>query len=501
MLDSYTTGTNDTVSFAYDELKRCSSATTKNSANTTLLTRSHTYPDFIGDSSRTTSRLRTYTVKNGSDSLLTGNQYEYDANGNITVIKEAYPSGSTIAYRPVAEYTYDELNQLKTETRKTYTGTSTTPTTTTVVTYVIDTAGNISSVETKVNGVVTDTVEYTYGNAYWSDRLTAINVNGISKNISYATYLNPSSWYNGTQFTNLTWTQGRRLSSLTKGSQTYSYEYDMSGIRSAKVADGLRHEYVTQNGKVVREVVTNASTGAFQYALDFTYDEAGHPLTMRKYNNANMQNNYITMQYVCNAQGDVVKLIYNGTVYAEYTYDAWGKVLTATENGSYNYAALNPLRYRGYYFDSETGFYYLQSRYYDPIVKRFLNADSYSSTGQGFLGYNMFVYCMNRPVIHSDYTGHYCCFDLAGTNKNDTPMTKAVQIAVFTAAKALLDKKKISITIISESDISNYKDKHPYPDSQTGKTTVYVADCRTNTQRDKSDPNIQVINSGDIESS
>lgn len=80
-------------------------------------------------------------------------------------------------------------------------------------------------------------------------------------------------------------------------------------------------------------------------------------------------------------------------------------------------------------------------------------------------------------------------------------MTKAVQIAVFTAAKALLDKKKISITIISESDISNYKDKHPYPDSQTGKTTVYVADCRTNTQRDKSDPNIQVINSGDIEDS
>ena len=104
------------------------------------------------------------------------------------------------------------------------------------------------------------------------------------------------------------------------------------------------------------------------------------------------------MQYVCNAQGDVLKLIYNGTVYAEYTYDAWGNVLTATENGSYNYAALNPLRYRGYYYDTETGLYYLQSRYYDPIVKRFLNADSYSYTGQGFLGYNrqLFLFCLGH---------------------------------------------------------------------------------------------------------
>ena len=257
-----------------------------------------------------------------------------------------------------------------------------------------------------MNGVVTDTVEYTYGNAYWSDRLTAINVNGTSKNISYATYLNPSSWYNGTQFTNLTWTQGRRLSSITKGSQTYSYEYDMAGARTSKVANGLRHEYVTQNGRIVREIVTNASTGAFQYALDFTYDEAGHPLTMRKYNNANMQNNYITMQYVCNAQCDVVKLIYNGTVYAEYTYDAWGNVLTATENGSYNYAALNPLRYRGYYYDSETGFYYLQSRYYDPMLKRFLSADKYLSTGHGFLGFNAFAYCINNPLRFIDESGN-----------------------------------------------------------------------------------------------
>ncbi|MBQ1410316.1 MAG: RHS repeat-associated core domain-containing protein [Oscillospiraceae bacterium] len=114
---------------------------------------------------------------------------------------------------------------------------------------------------------------------------------------------------------------------------------------------------------------------------------------------------YDTFHYVLNAQGDVVQLKYQSRqdrVYAQYTYDAWGNVLTK----SGNYADLNPLRYRGYYYDTETGFYYLQSRYYDPIVKRFINADSYGSTGTGLLGYNMFAYCENNPVNSVDQAGH-----------------------------------------------------------------------------------------------
>ena len=205
----------------------------------------------------------------------------------------------------------------------------------------------------------------------------------------------------------VTWTQGRRLSSITKGNQTYSYEYDMSGVRSVKVAEGMRHEYVTQNGKVVRDQVTDAATGAFQYMLDFTYDESGHPLTMRRYFNE-AQSNYCTYHYILNAQGDVIKLMYgtNKTV-AEYSYDAWGNLLNIS-GADLSVAKLNPLRYRGYYCDPETGFYYLQSRYYDPIVRRFLNADSYGSTGQGILGYNMFAYCNNDPVISADPAGHMC---------------------------------------------------------------------------------------------
>jgi len=115
----------------------------------------------------------------------------------------------------------------------------------------------------------------------------------------------------------------------------------------------------------------------------------------------------------------------NETV-AEYSYDAWGSVLSAT--GSF--ANVNPLRYRGYYFDTETGFYYLQSRYYDPVVKRFLNADSYGSTGQGFLGYNMFAYCGNGPIVHCDFAGTFATFDplfLVESENTPTPLRKNIK--------------------------------------------------------------------------
>ena len=88
----------------------------------------------------------------------------------------------------------------------------------------------------------------------------------------------------------------------------------------------------------------------------------------------------------------------DGTTAAEYSYNAWGKLLSAT--GSM--AEINPIRYRGYYYDTETGLYYLQSRYYDPEIGRFISPDSYASTGQGILGTNMFAYCGNNPVMGYD---------------------------------------------------------------------------------------------------
>ena len=121
------------------------------------------------------------------------------------------------------------------------------------------------------------------------------------------------------------------------------------------------------------------------------------PLAM-KYNNT-------LYYYVLNAQGDVVRIVNSSrSTVASYTYDPWGKIISS----SGTLADINPLRYRGYYYDSETGFYYLQSRYYDPEIGRFINADSYASTdATGLLSTNMFAYCENDPVNKSDPSGEF----------------------------------------------------------------------------------------------
>ena len=160
----------------------------------------------------------------------------------------------------------------------------------------------------------------------------------------------------------------------------------------------VTHEYLTQSGKVVRETIT---TSMDTTTLDFFYDESGRPFAFNYTPEGSTPNTYY---YILNLQGDVVQIIDEGGVLqAEYVYSPWGEIISAEGD----LAEINPLRYRGYYYDSETGFYYLQSRYYDPENHRFINADSYASTGQGFLGVNMFAYCNNLPVILHDSNGEF----------------------------------------------------------------------------------------------
>ena len=107
-----------------------------------------------------------------------------------------------------------------------------------------------------------------------------------------------------------------------------------------------------------------------------------------------------------NLQGDVTEILdANGTAVVSYTYDAWGNPLSTAGTMSAILGTLNPLRYRGYVYDHETGLYYLQSRYYNPTTGRFINADIFTSTGQGQLGNNVFAYCLNNPVNLNDPTG------------------------------------------------------------------------------------------------
>ena len=203
-------------------------------------------------------------------------------------------------------------------------------------------------------------------------------------------------------------------------------ESEVFGIYRYQLVDGTyermpitttttEHHYVTQNGKVVRETI---GTGSTAKVLDFIYDERGKPFAL-KYS-ANGGSSFTTYYYVLNLQGDVVAIMNtNQSIVAKYSYTAWGDVLAVTYNngsaitGKTHIGNLNPIRYRGYYYDTETGFYYLQSRYYDPMMRRFINADSYQSTGQGILGTNMFSYCGNNPVAYQDYSGKYRTYSVA----------------------------------------------------------------------------------------
>ena len=109
-------------------------------------------------------------------------------------------------------------------------------------------------------------------------------------------------------------------------------------------------------------------------------------------------------RYVTNLQGDVVQIRQGTTPVVNYTYDAWGKLLTISGDLASTLGTHNPLRYRGYVYDTETGLYYVSSRYYDPEIGRWINADDTAYLGADGtpLSYNLFAYCVNNPVNRTD---------------------------------------------------------------------------------------------------
>ena len=301
--------------------------------------------------------------------------FTYDAAGNITAIRV----GGVLKL----SYEYDNLNQLTREnnayTSKTYV-------------YTYDNAGNIVSKKTYAYttgtlGSVQSTNTYTYGNTSWGDQLTAFN--GIS--FTYDALGNPLQYYNGTSYM-FTWTKGRQLSKTVNGSVTTTYTYNSDGIRTGKTVGGVAVEYVLDGVMILAEKHGDN-------VIRYFYDASGSPVGMI-YGST-------TYLYEKNLQGDIVAMwTTSGVKVASYVYDAWGNIVSESVMSSHQTASdLNPFRYRGYYYDRETGFYYLQSRYYDPTTGRFLNADGYVSTGQGLTGFNMYAYCGNNPVMNVDYMG------------------------------------------------------------------------------------------------
>jgi len=110
--------------------------------------------------------------------------------------------------------------------------------------------------------------------------------------------------------------------------------------------------------------------------------------------------------YKRNVQGDIIGLLNtSGTEVVTYEYDTWGKLLSTTGTLASTLGERNPFRYRGYYYDAETGLYYLNQRYYNPEWGRLISADSYGGSTGKLLSHNVFAYCSNNPVMMSDPSG------------------------------------------------------------------------------------------------
>ena len=287
-----------------------------------------------------------------------------------------------------------------------------------------DTAGNIRSITR--GGTTLKSFGYT--NPSWPDLLTSVTSGSTTKDILYEGQTqtsdlpssgNPITYYNGKDYA-FTWTKGRQLASATVDGKQVSYTYDMSGVRSGKQVYTTSNQrtttytYTTLSGKVMRQQweTRNSDDTVYQamQSLEFVYDDGNQPFAMIYKHGQTTELYY----YVLNAQGDVIALLNaNGTLAASYNYGAWGNYSVHDKDGKKTTDAtfighINPLRYRGYYYDRETRLYYLQSRYYDFANCRFINADTFATTDtNGFLSANMFAYCENNPVGNSDSEGEF----------------------------------------------------------------------------------------------
>ena len=293
--------------------------------------------------------------------------YGYDDNGNIA---SATLNGKWTGY------TYDALGQLiqvndHSDTRSGENGTT--------WKYTYDLGGNILKKERFAYADTTnplETVTYTYGDANWRDKLTAVNGNAIAYD-AIGNPLHDGTW-------TYTWQNGRQLQKMQKSGVT-AVVYNADGLRVQKAVNGVATKY-TLHGKNVVHMTSGTDE------LHVFYDAQNRPAVV-VYNGT-------AYAYVKSLQGDVVAILdENGNAVVSYGYDAWGAPLWCTGELAETLGKVQPFRYRGYVFDEETGLYYLRSRYYNPRWGRFVNADG------AIIQKNLFAYCSNGPIVGYDPSG------------------------------------------------------------------------------------------------
>ena len=358
--------------------------------------------------------------------------YEYDKLGNITSVTDGT---STVSYE------YDSLNQL---------------------TRVNDEKAGKTITYSYTNGNITEQKEYEYTTGELGEEIAA-----KTWNYTDSTWSDLLTNFNGTQITydeignpltigekSLTWL-GRQLQSITDSNSEISYLYNGDGNRVSKTVNGVKTEFI-YNGDILAGQITGDDKIVFMY--DNNSDIFGFIY------------NGIEYYYIKNAQNDVIAIANaDGNVLVNYTYDPLGKVISITDKDGNEFsqeptgdetattvadepitkpatvdettkdvgtatkiAFLNPIRYRSYYYDSETEWYYLKTRYYSPDMCRFINADSVvSKIANCIIGYNLFSYCFNNSIILDDSSGSWPKFvkNIANkiTNAKNTIKAKIIK--------------------------------------------------------------------------
>ena len=362
------------------------------------------------------------------------------------------------------------------------------------------------------------TVAYGYGKDSkngWENLLVSVDENGnrttdANEKISYDKIGNPVEYLNH----DMSWF-GRQLETINVGANTTDTA-DNKTISFKYGADGLRRtKTVTTNGSTV--------TSEFVYANDlliyekrgnkelyFYYDGLGHLTAVRYYSSAS-STSYKQYYVATNLAGDVLAFVDgDGDVVAEYEYDAWGNCTIIDDDTSVDIATLNPIRYRGYYLDSETGFYYLQSRYYDPAIGRFISADAIDVlilSPFELINKNLFAYCDNNPIVRLDITGFvwdtvfdvfFIYLDLCALCNNDgwknidnwtalviDCLFTAVPFAtgggqiikLYNAADSIKDMSKITVVGETMSRLHNIAQKYNAVDNLYGGFKAYNRLC------------------------
>ena len=256
--------------------------------------------------------------------------------------------------------------------------------------------------------------------------------------ISYDGALNPLSYViNGSECT-LTWTQGRRLASISGEEGTdYTYTYNDEGIRTGKTVNGVEHIYHLSGTQILSEEWTE---NGVQHLIVYSYDASGYPISMTYRKSTDAATAAEVYFLATNLQGDVTYIYdIDGNRVVTYNYDAWGNILSISGTKASTIGRYNPFRYRGYYYDNETGLYYVSSRYYDPEIGRWINADDTANLGVdgSILSYNLFAYCLNNPINRFDINGNWSLPNWAKVAIGAVATVAAVVVTVATGGAAL----------------------------------------------------------------